>query len=342
MIGDRKTPASCAHMVDMVRDEGLDVDYLDVGSQDEWGKSCPDFYRCIPYDNETRRIIGYLRALEEGCERIILIDDDNYPRENEDFIGGHSTTGTPWNGHVVTDPLGFLNTCEELEVSPAREIWPRGYPLQHRGGKNKPSSRPAPADAVIGVTAGLWLQDPDVDATTWLNGSIIAVRYHGPRKVVLAGDTWIPVNTQNTSIHRELIPAFLCIPMGFAVPGGKLERYGDIWGGYIGQAIARGTRYHVSFGAPLVDHRRNQHNYVDDLRHEFWGMVLTDWFVDMLKNEFVATSEMITERVRELATFIGSHCVRELPKWAPDEIKSFLKQISEVMYLYSKVCETLQ
>ena len=133
----------------------------------------------------------------------------------------------------------------------------------------------SPLRAKIGVTAGLWLSDPDIDATTWLNGAVSGLSYSGQDQLLLAQSNWTPINTQNTSVVRDLIPAFLCVPMGWDVPGGKIQRYGDIWGGYFLQAIIQGTDYHVSFGRPLVDHRRNPHDYLDDLRGEFWGLMLT-------------------------------------------------------------------
>ena len=289
VIADRKTPAAAGAVAAEVTRAGLRVNYVDVPEQDEWGQRCPDFYGRIPYNNETRRNIGYLMALEAGCERLISIDDDNWPT-GDDFIGGHSVTGSNWTGPVSHGDSGFYNVCEHLRFDVPRPIYPRGFPFRLRGVTNAASERPADPATVIGVTAGLWLREPDIDATTWLNGRVSAESCTIPGHQVLGPTTWTPINTQNTSVTRELIPAYLCVPMGQPVPGGRIERYGDIWGGYFLQALAAGTNYRVCFGKPLVDHRRNPHNYVDDLRHEFWGMVLTDWLLDLLKTDFAPAS----------------------------------------------------
>ena len=70
--------------------QGLETVYLGIEEQDAWGAKFPEFYRCIPYNNETRRNLGYLRAMEEGCETLICIDDDNFPTEDSGALGrGH-------------------------------------------------------------------------------------------------------------------------------------------------------------------------------------------------------------------------------------------------------------
>lgn len=324
VIGDHKTPAECRELAIAASEKGLETVYLDIEAQDEWGKRCSGFYTRIPYNNETRRNIGYLCALEDGCDVMISIDDDNFPVADDDFIGAHSITGSDWNRQTINEETGFHNVCEYLEFKPARVVFPRGYPFRLRGRKNESQRLSEPNGRRIGVTAGLWLMDPDVDATTWLNGTVSGLRYKGEAIQVLSQDTWTPINTQNTSIVRELIPAFLCIPMGWTVPGGSIQRYGDIWGGYFLQALMKGTDYLAAFGQPIVEHRRNPHDYIDDLRYEYWGMILTDWLLELLKNRFAPTSDIIIDRIGELADFIKDTAVPELPDWCPDEIEGFL------------------
>jgi hypothetical protein len=206
---------------------------------------------------------------------------------------------------------------------------------------NQPQLVPCPQDAVIGVTEGLWFDEPDVDATTWLNGKVKGVDYKGPDAFVLDQPTWSPVNTQNTSVVRELIPAFVFVTMAWPVPGGKLDRYGDIWGGYFLIALMQGTKYHVAFGRPLVEHRRNPHNYVDDLRYEFWGMILTDWLLEILRSSFKPTSRTMPERVLELAEFLEAAAIKRLPAWCPAEITSFLHYTAQNLRLWSAACRQI-
>ena len=340
VVGDNKTPESCGNLCKTVTNKGMETIYLDIATQDEWGERCKDFYTRIPYNNETRRNIGYLHALEDGCDILISIDDDNFPTE-DDLVGFHKNTGRTWDGKLLSEETGFHNICEYLEIKPDRQVFPRGFPFRLRGLPNQNLFETVDRPVKIGVTAGLWLSDPDIDATTWLNGKVEGVAYKGEDVQVLKQSTWSPVNTQNTSVIRELIPAYLCIPMGWAVPGGNIQRYGDIWGGYFLQALMKGTEYHVAFGKPIVDHRRNPHDYVDDLRFEYWGMILTDWLVQKLQNDFSPKEDTIVDRVNELAGFIHNQAIPDLPDWCPQEINEFLLWTEGNLKTWSAACRAM-
>jgi hypothetical protein len=341
VVGDKKTPAETKTLCEQVCSEGLEVKYLDIEAQEAWGKRFPEFYSRIPYNNETRRNIGYLQALEQGCERLISIDDDNWPTK-DDFLGGHLLTGSPWTESLISEASGFHNVCEYLEFTVQRPIYPRGFPFRLRESINQAKLSEARSDITIGVTAGLWLREPDIDAVTWLNGKVLGIDYKGPKNFALEHNTWSPINTQNTSVIRDLIPAYLCIPMGWDVPGGKIQRYGDIWGGYFLQAVMNGLNYYVAFGRPLVDHKRNPHDYVDDLRQEFWGMILTDWLLDLLRCEFKPTDLDVCDRVDELASFLLSSGINQLPNWCVPEMKAFLEYTAGNLSAWADVCRQLR
>jgi hypothetical protein len=341
VVGDRKTPPEVAALCAEVTEKGLRTTYLDCAWQENWGRRYPDLFARLPWNNETRRNIGYLHALEQGCERLISIDDDNWPT-GDDFVGAHVATGSEWTGEVWQEPANFHNVCEHIQFEPSRAVFPRGFPFRLRGTSNRTeivhpaSGSPTPR---VGVTAGLWLNEPDIDATTWLNGRVIGNSYTGPDAFLLAQSTWSPINTQNTSVVRDLIPAYLCIPMGWDVPGGKIQRYGDIWGGYFLQSVLPGTPWHVAFGRPLVDHRRNAHDYVDDLRHEFWGTILTDWLLATLRESFVPGSSSIGNRVRELGEFLQRDASTKMPAWCPPEMRAFLVHTGQNLDTWAAACE---
>jgi hypothetical protein len=105
VVGDRKTPASAGALAREISRKGLNTIYFDIAQQDEWGKNLP-FYKLIPYNTDGRRVFGYLKALEEGCEILIALDDDNFPTE-DDFIGRHRKTGQKWTGECSVSLRGF-------------------------------------------------------------------------------------------------------------------------------------------------------------------------------------------------------------------------------------------
>lgn len=75
------------------------------------------------------------------------------------------------------------------------------------------------------VNAGLWLDDPDVDAITRLCNDISAVEYTREESFSMAKGTWCPFNSQNTALSREMIPAYCLSP--------RVGRYDDIWASYV-------------------------------------------------------------------------------------------------------------
>lgn len=341
VVGDKKTPPSCAALCQSVSNLGLETHFLDVEEQDRWGRKFPGFYRQIPFNNESRRNIGYLHALEHGCERLISVDDDNFPA-GDDFIGSHSRTGKPWSGRLVEEATGFHNICEHLTIEPDRLIFPRGFPFEMRNKRNNYKSVMPAAEVIIGISSGLWINEPDVDAITRINGKITSKKYHGPPSLVLSQTTWSPINTQNTSVWHELIPSFLCIPMGFELPGGCIERYGDIWSGYLLQSIIRDTPYHASFGYPVVEHRRNEHDCMEDLRLEYWGMLLTDWFLSLLREDFRPAGPSIIDRVLHLSVFLQDAGRTKLPRWCPEEVQDFIDQTAKTLVLWANVCRQIK
>lgn len=337
VIGDRKTPEGCSDYCNEVTDNGLETHFLNISVQDKWGKEFPHFYDRMPYNNESRRNIGYIHALEYGCNRLISIDDDNFPTD-DDFIGGHCLTGKEWTGLCINEISGYHNICEHLSIRPERQIFPRGYPFELRDSRNNPVKIKPNNKITIGVTEGLWLKDPDIDATTWLNGKVESTHYNEPDNIVLTQTTFSPINTQNTSVIRDLIPAYFCVPMGYPIFGEKIERYGDIWGGYFLQVLMEGTPYHVAFGRPVVEHRRNYHQYMDDLRHEYWGMILTDCILKQLRINFHPESRDICERVQELSEFLTNKMNDSLPNWCPSEARHFISLTGYTIGLWADTC----
>ena len=69
--------------------------------------------------------MGYLLAYEAGCERLIVMDDDNYPFE-DDLIGWHIITGEKYAGVAVDINGGFYNYLKRAEYQSAIVPYPRG------------------------------------------------------------------------------------------------------------------------------------------------------------------------------------------------------------------------
>lgn len=293
IIADRRTPASVYAAAQEASRQGFQVDCPDLEEQARYLRrlGVPDDF--VPWNSDNRRNIGYLRAWESGADTLISIDDDNFCRTDSDFIAAHDAVGrtcSELNLRHCAGGAAWFNLCELLDDDGDAAIYARGFPYRAR---RYTAEHPTPlarveglpahlAAARIAANAGLWLDDPDVDAVTRL-----ALRPHvssaQERDLVLAPGTWSPVNTQNTALHRQAIPAYYYARMGFPVKGMLIDRFGDIWSGYFLQRCAEHLGEVVRVGSPVADHRRTTHNLFADLYSELAGIVLTEELLPWLR-----------------------------------------------------------
>jgi hypothetical protein len=273
VIPDKKTNPQIFERCEQLLKHGFQIKCPTIEEQHSFLKRLGGIVQVIPYNSDNRRNVGFLMALENGCDFIISIDDDNYCRPKDPFFGEHAIV---CQGEVQLETLhssnGWYNICD-LMVTEPKNVYPRGFPYYARFQDSKVKlSRDL---GKIHLNAGLWLREPDIDAITWLANPAKAVSFHG-QSVLLGEHTWSPINTQNTAVHRDAIIAFYFIPMGYPIGGMWIDRYGDIFSGYFCQACVRHLGYRVRVGTPIVDHIRNPHNYLDDLTKELPCILLIE------------------------------------------------------------------
>lgn len=286
MTGDKKTPAEAKDFcAASAKEFGIECIYQTPEDQIEWLKSYPELGEEIPWNSIQRRNLAILLAYEKGCEVIITIDDDNYFVEGQDFVGEHSAPilkGVHEHSAIKSNTQ-WLNICEFLEDKRKVEFYPRGFPMNQRWKDPKPIHRNEKQKRKVIVNAGLWLDDPDVDAITRLTNDISAQRYTKDESFAMQKGTWCPFNSQNTAMAREMIPAYCLSP--------NIGRYDDIWAGYAILAIADYFDHATMFGFPLVKQERNPHNYFKDHQAERIGLEHSETFCQWLREiKFTAST----------------------------------------------------
>lgn len=235
----------------------------------------------VPVHSDNRRNVGYLMALKQGADVVISVDDDNWCLES-DFVGQHFRM----DGSVRTSTSGWTSNCPPH--------FPRGYPHFARNQTWYQSS----GDAIVGrvaINAGLWTGDPDINATDWLGGRI---RTCNLETFLLSDDVWCPINSQNTAVRREAMAAYYYIRMD-----APMDRYGDIFQGYFALKCCKHLGSTARFGTPVVDHRRNAHNYLKDAQAEIPAMILLEELLPKLV-ELKLTGSTFSEAYLCLADFI--------------------------------------
>jgi hypothetical protein len=190
--------------------------------------------------------------------------------------------GTEQELSTIKSSTGWFNICSMLETDPPRNIYPRGLPYSHRW-ENEDVLTTGTGKSHIAMNAGLWLEDPDVDAVTRLNEQV-RVTALNKQRIMMDNGTWAPINTQNTAFSRDVLPCFYYVVMGEPIQGMYIDRYGDIWAGYLARKVIDGIGDSVTYGTPMAIHRRNSHNLLKDLREEIWGMILTEDFINVLRS----------------------------------------------------------
>jgi hypothetical protein len=281
---DARTPQVTYLHCEALRKKGLKIScehyHLEAA---EFVKSIGLKPEMFPLNSDNRRNIGYLQALAAGCDFIISIDDDNYCLPDKDYFAGQEVCLTTAQS-VSEEVDGWYNPCSLLNVGLTR-VFQRGFPYykrqSHLGGVHFKAG-----NFNVHANQGLWFSDPDIDAMSWLVTPVKS--YPGQPSglsMVLGQKTWAPVNSQNTAVRAEAIPAYYFIPMGWRYGGAQADRFGDIFQGYFLQKCMKHLGGHLRIGSPFVDHRRNSHVYFTDVEKELPCIMLLEEMLPWLTDE---------------------------------------------------------
>lgn len=242
IVGDKKTPKNAYDKV-VAPDQ---VTYLSPEDQENMSKELSDLigWNCI-----QRRNFGLIAAYNWGAEIIATVDDDNIPKPGwgENLVVGKSVRVEVFRpGIEVFDPL--------YNLSP--QIWHRGFPVQLLADRRP--GLPSGVERNVLVQADLWDGNPDVDAICRI-GIKPDVRFADDIPP-FGADVMGPFNSQNTFLHRSVIPDYFLFP--------HIGRMDDIFAAYYLQAKHPDS---VCWNKASVYQERNEHDLVKDLQAEMIG-----------------------------------------------------------------------
>jgi hypothetical protein len=277
VIGDKKTPPETRTFCERLSAQHYPCSYLGIEEQQSYLERYPALWNHLPFNSIQRRNIGLLKAWEDGADIVITIDDDNWML-NHDFLHLHSIVGQSRELPAFETSSGWFNVCSMLEEASGTPFYHRGFPRGERWKEKEVFTCVSPINRRVAVNAGLWLDDPDIDAMTRLERPIVVrgMMPTAPSQFVLQPGTWSPFNSQNTALMRDVIPAYFLSPC--------VGRYDDIWPSYVVVRIAQHLGDVISYGHPLLRQKRNEHVLWKDLDNERVGMLLTDEFCATLRS----------------------------------------------------------
>jgi hypothetical protein len=328
VIGDRKSPSGTAEFCEQIGREYYPCEYLDIPAQQKYLERNPKLWQHLLFDSIQRRNIGILMAYEHESDVVITIDDDNFVMD-QDFTGIHGAVGSVKPMQAYGSTTGFFNVCSVLDVDDGVRFYHRGFPQKQRWRESSGFISRYPIERKVVVNAGLWLDNPDIDALTRIERQPV-VRGYKPGfegNFALVPGTWSPFNSQNTALAREVLPAYFLSPY--------IGRYDDIWASYIVQRIAEHLGDVVSFGNPLVRQERNPHDLWKDLDAERNGMILTDEFCEALRAVSLRANSY-AECFGELASQLPQ-LWKEGPKWTQSQ-KEWRSQLIQGLEIWHE-CE---
>lgn len=235
-----------------------------------------DLIGLLPWNHYSRKLVGYLYAIQQGADIIADVDDDNLPVEN-------------WGKIPLQEEYYVANESEFVNIYQFFTdifIWPRGFPLDLV--RQKPTDLNKKRNLEIGIWQFLANGDPDVDAIhRLLYNQLINFKTHDP--IVLERGVFCPFNSQNTLFMKKTFPLLY-------LPSTVSFRFTDILRGIVAQPILWSEDLHLGFGNATMIQERNIHDYMKDFESEV-PMYLQSKKVAKITKESVKQEYSISENL---------------------------------------------
>ncbi len=288
ITGDRKTPHDEVRRFVSSLDNAV---YYSDTDQEKLGYGCSGI---IGWNKIMRRNIALLEAMKYGADIIITIDDDNIPLDHDYFEVFKSVLTSPYAGQMASSEMRWFNAGGFLSPS----VYHRGFPYDYRHIDLKVHLMPM-RNVKVGVAAGLWLGDPDIDAMERITNrpTVYQVSEVLRSGLIVDNRCFAPFNSQNTAYVAELAPLMMVLV--------GVGRYDDIWASYIAERVMMDTDYHVHYGRPFVWQERNPQNQWRNLKDEVFGMEFTTRFCEDLLDATLGEGNIL-EKLRRLYEYLRS------------------------------------
>lgn len=207
-----------------------------------------------PVKHYSRKNIGYLIAMKDGCNTITETDDDNYPFDEFWVPATQQVKAT-----AVNDK-GWINVYSHFSE---KMIWPRGYPLELILNPAENLNELPVITCNCPVQQGLADENPDVDAVYRLTYPL-PFRFQKNKPLALGHQSWSPFNSQNTVWFKDAFPLMY-------LPTYCSFRMTDIWRSFVVQRVAWEFDWHILYHSATVWQERNDHSLLTDFKDEIPG-----------------------------------------------------------------------
>lgn len=236
-----------------------------------------------PKRNGACRDLGFFIAWKNSDpDEIVVALDDDCKVYHSDFLDRVTATLSAQERPVATCQGHHLNILDLYREVPDH-LFPRGFPYSRRGAHQ--GMRIEGTDSrEVKFSLGLWKGVFDVNGIDKLRGPDYCHPQATLREssVIVDRGKLISVCSMNMQFRSELIPAVYQLPMHVEVmPNWVVDRYGDIWGGFILKTLMDLRGDAMALGEPMINHLKDG-DYSRNIWQEHICHLLNDEFLDML------------------------------------------------------------
>lgn len=239
----------------------------------------------IPRRNGACRSLGFYLAWKTGGENEIVIAlDDDCQIERNDFAHQVEKVLSTCNRVVASGSGRHWNIFDIFADVDTTQVFPRGFPYSQRIGY-QPWVLDRMEESKSVFNLGLWRGAFDINAIDkfHLSQTVFPDVSLKSDSVLLDNSTLISVCAGSMQFYSSLVPAVYQWPMNIPImQDWVLDRYGDIWSGFVLKILMdiRGDK--MSVGGPLVHHSREA-PYLNNVAAEHLGHLVNDEFLDFVQ-----------------------------------------------------------
>jgi hypothetical protein len=306
----------------------IDHPQFDVFSWKDQARMLGDDVIAIPRRNGACRDFGFYIAWRESAagEVVIALDDDCKIEERN--FGSHVHAVLSDAPRPVAVGAGRHFNVLDCYRNAEENIFPRGFPYSQRPAYKKCSFDGA-SKGTVAFNLGLWSEYFDVNAIDKLQGPKFcypdAELSHD--SVIVPDTSLISVCSMNMQFRRELIPAAYQLPMHIEVmPGWVIDRYGDIWGGFILKTLMDIKGDRMATGGPMIRHLK-EGSYQRNIWQEHICHLVNDEFLGILDKarDEIGSSDYLTmmEQMTEIFDRERENCGTILRRYLDVTVPAF-------------------
>ncbi len=270
----------------------------------------------IPRGNGACRDLGFYIAWKEGeDDEIIVALDDDCVVESHKFVDQVLSSLDARERPVVSGLGRHFNIFDLYDDSAIRSQFPRGFPYAARIGY-QPWAVHDVAHSDVLMHLGLWRGVLDINAVD----RVSLQRHEFPDAALRCENVGVPPGALislcagNMHCRRSVIPALYQLPMNIEImPGWKVNRFGDIWGGFILKSLMDRRGDCLSVGQPMVRHERVGPHGVN-VREEHLAHLVNEEFIALLDR---ACEEIEPQGYLDMMTHLHEEFARLVPATSP-------------------------